>query len=207
MKNSISTLILCLCWIPICLAQKTTTVILPKKTHVILGTSIGFQWGAQAFKYGTLNLDVPLDEYRNLSLQFTKVYGRTTQTFDYYGLEMKDGFEIGLAGKFFLHGRFTGHKSGFFVGPDIRYGSRTYEGLAYNPLTFNYDRSTTSFKQTKLMLSWGMQWHFGKYTIFSLSAPIGYEAVSGKATFNTYYSSPAENSIVVLPTLMLGIAL
>jgi hypothetical protein len=206
MKNSFCTFLGCLFLLSFAQGQSYSTPEpdRPRK-HLIIGGGISFQWFDNPLKLGYLQVETPIGEYQHLGIMFTKLFSGSN--YDYYNLSLEKGFEVGINFKYFLHGRFTGRKTGFYLGPDIRFGKRTYRYNSYDFMTGGYTEVDEVLKSSKIMLAWGVQWHFGQHVIFELSVPTGYESLASTSEYpsNGYYNS-FNNTVVFLPSLTLGVA-
>ncbi|MFN0214985.1 MAG: hypothetical protein ACKVT2_12080 [Saprospiraceae bacterium] len=172
--------------------------------RVIVQTGIGAQWLGQGYKFYILSVERPLNPYWYLGLQ-GNFYLPNQPDYLYYFSEFLGGFEGGFHVRYFFHGRFSGRKSGLFLGPDIRFGSRQFQISLDNvfppPPMPNYQKYKE--RTTKLMLRWGMQWEFGRATL-ELSVPFGIE-VNKPTPFNSAELDP-RTRVVLIPTMQLGMA-
>lgn len=172
--------------------------------HVILQTGIGFQWFGESYKLYTLSAERPFGHFWRVGIQGT-FYLQNNPDYFYSSREFLGGSEFGAYAKYFLHGRFSGRKSGLFLGPELRFGARKFQISLDNvfppPPMPNYQ----AYKErvSKIMLRWGVQWQFGHATL-ELAAPFGVEIYRPTDLIGLGYSS--DTQFVLLPTLQLGVA-
>jgi len=204
MKHFFPALLLALFPTLVCLAQ---TDEIPEKPRpvVILQTGIGLQWFGETYKLYTLTAERPISPYWHLGLQGTFYLKNSPETF-YYSSEFLGGFELGGFAKHFLHGRFSGRKTGLYVGPEFHVGARRFQIALDNnifppPLVRDYQQYQERI--TKIMLRWGVQWQFGHATL-ELAAPFGAEFYNPSEVIGIGYSN--ETQFVFLPTLQMGVA-
>ncbi|MBC7775597.1 MAG: hypothetical protein H7246_09175 [Phycisphaerae bacterium] len=172
--------------------------------HVIVQTGIGLQWFGETYKLYTLSAEKPFGHFWHLGLQGT-FYLKNDPDYFYYSSRFLDGFEMGGFAKYFLHGRFSGRKSGLYLGPELRFGARKFQISFDNffppPPQPNYQ--TYKERVTKIMLRWGIQWQFGHATL-EVAAPFGAEFYKPSELIGVGYSKDVQ--FVMLPTLQLGVA-
>lgn len=185
-----------------CLAQEDAHEKRPP--FIIVQTGIGMQWFGESYKVFMLSAERPLGAYWHVGMQGTRFLNRESEYYYYYG-DLVGGFEFSVYAKYFLHGRLSGRKSGLYLGPEFRAGSRRFQivqDIFFPPSpTPNYIKHKE--KLTKLMLRWGMQWQFGHATL-ELAVPFGVEFFTPKANTSLGYGN--DNQFVMLPTLQLGVA-
>jgi hypothetical protein len=187
-----------------CFGQESKDPLDQRPPILILQTGIGFQWLGDSYKLYTLSVERPKG-YWHLGVQGT-VYLNSQADYYYYSTEFLSGFEMGGFAKYFLHGRFSGRKSGLFLGPELRFGTRKFR-LTTDiffpappvPTYLPYEE-----RITKILLRWGIQWQFGHASL-ELSAPFGVETY--KSTLNiSGYGNNHETRFVMLPGLHMGYA-
>jgi len=172
--------------------------------RIVVQTGIGMQWFGETYKLFTLTAERPLGHYWHLGVQGT-FYLSSDPDYYYYSSEFLGGYEMGGFAKYFLHGRFSGRKSGLYLGPELRMGERKFQVSLDNffppPPKPNYQ----SYKErtTKILLRWGMQWQFGHATL-ELAVPFGAEIYSPTELTGLGYSN--DTQFVMLPTLQFGVA-
>ncbi len=172
---------------------------------MIVQTGIGLQWFGETYKLYTLSAEKPFGHYWYLGLQGTFFLKNNPYDY-YYSKEFLGGYELGAFAKYFLHGRFSGRKSGLYLGPEFRFGARKFQISLDNvfPLPPMPNYQTYKERTTKIMLRWGVQWQFGHATL-ELAAPFGMEFYNPTDYQRGLgYSNDAQ--FVMLPTLQLGLA-
>ncbi|MDX1911233.1 MAG: hypothetical protein SFV22_07100 [Saprospiraceae bacterium] len=175
--------------------------------HLIVQTGIGFQLFDEGYKMTSLSIERPIGEYWNLGIQghFFHKNSHSAYYFDPYAYQQYlGGREYGLSAEYFLHGRLSGRKSGFYTGMQIMAGQRWFqynEDVSFppRPMFKRYNVNTTKF-----MFRWGMQWRLGKHASLEFSAPFGME-FSKPSEVNGYTDEDA--GFVIMPMLQLGIGL
>jgi len=170
----------------------------------IVQTGIGMQWFGETYKLFTLTAERPLSHFWHLGVQGTFYLSNTTNYF-YYSSEFLGGFEMGGFAKYFLHGRFSGRKSGLYLGPEFRFGARRFQVSLDTDFPPPPKPNYQPYKErtTKILLRWGIQWQFGHATL-DLAVPLGAEIYSPTETIGLRYST--DTQFVLLPTLQLGVA-
>lgn len=170
--------------------------------RLIVQTGLGLQWFGEVYKSSSLSIEKPFGHFWHLGIQGNLFFQKTSE--DFFSTEFEDGFEIGGYAKHFLHGRFSGRKSGLYLGPDIRFGTRNFKVLQTDffpppaiPTYYYYKENTT-----KLLMRWGIQWQFGHANL-DISAPFGIELFKTSVKVNGNYQ---DTQFVLLPTLQLGYA-
>jgi len=187
-----------------CIGQESKDPLDQRPPILILQTGIGFQWLGDSYKLYTLSVERPKG-YWHLGVQGT-VYLNSQPDYYYYSTEFLSGFEMGGFAKYFLHGRFSGRKSGLYLGPELRFGTRKFRLNTDNffpappvPTYLPYEE-----RITKILLRWGIQWQFGHASL-ELLAPFGVETY--KSTLNiSGYGSNHETRFVMLPGFQMGFA-
>ena len=171
---------------------------------LIVQTGIGFQWLGESYKLYTLSVERPRD-YWHLGVQGT-FYLDNNSDYYYYPAEFLSGFEMSGFAKYFLHGRFSGRKSGIYLGPELRFGTRKFR--LSNDIFFPAPPIPTYVpyeeRITKILLRWGIQWQFGHATL-ELFVPFGVEHYKSTLNLNGY-SNDNENRFVMLPGFQMGFA-
>ena len=208
LKNSILSLIFLTSILSPGFSQSVQETKASRFPHFSVNVGIGYQWFSNLNRFGSLSIEIPIQQYQHLGFRINKVFDGNSPSFDYYNETISPGsFEIGFYGKYFLHGRFTGRKSGFFMGPDIRFGVRKYVVDFYDNTTGQVYPVKENHKTSKLMLGWGIQWHFGQHAILEIAAPIGFENIRFPArnVFGFGYDTRSHNTLVILPSLTFGI--
>ena len=205
MKNSILGFFLLLCFFNQASAQLIPKNAENREPRLIVGTAIGFQWFENLNRFGALHVEIPIDKYRHIGFSVSKVFTGNSSNY-YYNQSVQEGsYEVGLNSKYFLHGRFTMRKTGFYLGTDIRIGQRKYGILQYDFSTGGTVEVIEKQKTSKFMLSWGAQWRFGRHVILDLGVPLGFELFKSKSQ-NYSGGGYSDSYFVLLPNMMLGIA-
>jgi hypothetical protein len=178
----------------------------PKPWRAIVQTGIAFQWFNPNFRTALFSVERPHGPYQCYGVQLN-IHSPQPDYDDFYGQNMLRGYEVGFFGKYFLHGRLTGRNSGFFLGPDFRFGKRVvrehfFDTFPPNPEAYR-DRDESAFK---ILLRWGVQWRFGRHALLEMSAPLGIEhrKIARFGSFGTVSGYQTSGSLVLLPTLQLG---
>ena len=186
-----------------CFAQELDDPLDAAPPQIIVQTGIGFQWFNEIYRLSTLSVERPMGHFWQTGLHSSFYFDHNP---DYYDLrEFSTGFDIGVFAKYFMHGRFSGRKSGLYWGPELRFGSRRtqfYEDNVF-PLPPNPIYNSYKLRTTKFLLRWGVQWKFN-HAILDLSAPFGMETSKSNAPRSFYQHN--ETHFVLLPTLQLGYA-
>lgn len=186
-----------------CFAQDAATLE-KRPPSVILQTGIGIQWFGETYKLSTFSVERPVGPYWHLGLHGGYYFQNQPNFFD-FNQNFLGGFEAGGFSKYFLHGRLSGHKSGFYLGPEMRVGQRRFQLSPSNffpPIT-NPTHVTYQETSVKLLFRWGLQWQFGR-AVLEIFAPFGIEI--NQSNQDTYYYSN-QSQFVLLPGFQLGIAL
>ncbi len=206
MKHLLPTLLLALSPNLSCLAQDLNDLLEKQSPKVILLTGVQIQWFGETYKLYNLSIEHPISKYWHLGLQGT-FYLKNNPEYYYYSGELLGGFEMVGHAKHFLHGRFSGRKSGLYLGPEIRFGKRNFQRVEDNfffppPPVPNFQ--SYSERVTKILVRWGVQWQFGHATL-ELAAPFGVEFYSPTTeVLGLGYSN--ESQFVLLPSLQFGLA-
>ena len=185
-------------------AQKTLFSL--EKPFIIAQAGMGYHMLSDAGRVCLINLEHPFSPTIHAGLSANFYLGRTRGNYYYYygGSYLyyasdvyHAGREFGAYIKFFLHGRFSGRKSGIFLGPELRAGKRRVTDFLY----FNYlDPANPPVKTAKILLLAGRQWRF-RHAVLELGCPAGFERQFSKI----YYGSNFK--VIFMPYLQLGIAL
>ena len=171
---------------------------------VILQTGIGMQWFGETYKLSTYSVERPVGRFWHLGLHGGYYFQNQPDFFDFHQ-NFLGGFEVGGFSKYFLHGRLSGHKSGFYIGPEIRVGQRRFQYSENNFFPPPPNPNYVKYQETsvKLLFRWGLQWQFGR-AILEIFGPFGIEI--NQSNHDAYYYSN-ESLFVLLPSFQLGIAL
>jgi hypothetical protein len=187
-----------------CTAQELNELPVNHTPKLIIQTGIGFQWLGESYKLYSLSVERPRD-YWHLGVQGT-FYLDNNSDYYYYPAEFLSGFEMSGFAKYFLHGRFSGRKSGIYLGPELRFGTRKFR--LSNDIFFPVPPIPTYVpyeeRITKILLRWGIQWQFGHATL-ELFVPFGVENYKSTLNLNGY-SNGNENRFVMLPGFQMGFA-
>jgi hypothetical protein len=173
-----------------------------KETPFLIAlTGIGVQWFDEGRKLTSLSIERPLNANVHFGVQGNYYFPKTGDYFGY--LTYGNGFEGGLYLKYFLHGRFSGRKSGLYLGPEIRFGKQKFQ--YYNDIIFPpsptpsiTEGSATDFK---LSFRWGIQRQIG-HAVLELACPIGVAFV--QSDYQPAYES--ESKFIMMPLFQLGYA-
>lgn len=177
-------------------AQLTDDPSAVKPYRAVLLTGIELHEFDKQFKAFSLALERPLNLYTHIGVQGNIFFG--DGPFEYRSIK-NNSFEAGIYAKCFFHGRFTGRRSKTYLGPDFRYGKRTYNPSvlsSFDPL----ERTATTLK---LMLRIGWQYHLGP-AILEISLPIGYEKERFRGS-DIFFAETSNNWFVAAPGFSLGI--
>ncbi len=206
MKNSLLILTVALVACNTAFAQRLPAPGEKRVPRLIVATDMGFQWFEVITRFGSLKAEYPLSAYHQVGLRLSKVFSGYSP--DYYFNETleKGSFEVGVDAKYFPHGRFTGRKTGFYIGPDIRFGERKYSADEYNFLTGMTSQISYKHVTSKFLFSWGVQWHFGQHAVLDIGAPIGVEYYQINDRRYNNDNSNSSKTFVMLPTIMIGFA-
>ncbi|HAD11961.1 MAG TPA: hypothetical protein DCF33_05930 [Saprospirales bacterium] len=172
-----------------------------EKPFLVILTGIGVQWFDVGRKLTSLSIERPLNANVHFGLQGSYYFPKSA---DYYGFLMHDnGFEAGLYLKYFLHGRFSGRKSGLYLGPEIRFGKQKFRYVndIFFPLPPSPDMIQGSSTDFKLAFRWGIQRQIG-HAVLELACPIGVAFVQSD------YEQAYENGgkFIMMPLFQLGYA-
>jgi hypothetical protein len=179
-----------------------------KPLRCIAQMGIGHQWGKFIYPSTTWSVERPLSHYRHVGIQANIMLPKR---FDIsssflgpvnYSEVRRNSFEIGGFLKYFLHGRFTGRKSGVYIGPELRIGQRKI--IRYLTSSSDPDQPSELFTQNtlKILFRWGQQVTFGN-AVLEWSLPIGFENIKIRRSGNV----ESDFGVVFLPSLTLGLAL
>ncbi len=212
MKNQLLGLLVTIATFQAAPAQPLRTVQREKEPKIIVAADFGLQWFNILTRFSSFKIEYAGSPYRHLCLHFSRILSGSSDEFNYnFGynqLAHNGSFEIGLASKYFPHGRFTGRKSGFYVAPDVRFGVRNFVNYEYDFQTGTNIEYSFRHITSKLLFAWGVQWQFGKRVVFDLGAPIGVEYYQVKDERYPYNNTSifSNRNIVMLPAVMMGYA-
>ena len=202
MRHFFPILLLSLCPTLSCLAQEKAEDEL-RSPGIIVQSGLGFQWFAEPQKLFTLSVERPVWEFWHVGMLYHS-YFRSALNY-YESKKLTGGYEVGVFSKYFFHGRFSGRKTGLYIGPELRYGNRKFDFEDFNifPVPIEPVNHHREEPNSKILLRWGVQWQMGHANL-ELAAPFGVEFFK-----TTYYdnSTSNETQFVLLPMLQLGIAL
>jgi hypothetical protein len=207
MKNAISLFILPLFLPALFFAQTPQHIRQAQPVRVVLMTGLGYQTLTFPNRFAFFQAEVPVNDY-------FRVCGRYSANF----LAPSDitanfvsgsGYDVGAGLKFFAQGRFTGRKSGVFIGPELKFGVIRRTFSIFDPNTFQPSERAFSRRSWQLLFNWGTQFRFGKHTVLEIAMPFGllynYERTEMPQT------DPGDGlkqaNFIILPHLALGIAL
>lgn len=195
-------LLLFLCLLHLGLAaQKAEDPALRKPFKMIVQTGLALQWFDTQFKSITLSAECPLNLYNHFGIQANFFFPNNGDGYLYRTIT-GDSYEIGVFSKSFFHGRLTGRRSNAYIGPDMRFGQRTY--LDYGPFDGTLiERKSVTFKFLARM---GWQFHMGP-AILEFALPIGFESEKFKdePISTTFYYFTNSAWFIAAPSLSLGI--
>lgn len=185
-----------------CMAQELKDPLDAPPPRIIVQTGIGLQWFAETFKMFTVSVERPIGHFWHLGLQGNKYLGLSDEYFDYR--DFLGGFEVSGFSKYFLHGRFSGRKTGLYFGPEIRFGARRYQSTSGNIFPPPPNPEFVQYKErtTKILMRWGAQWQFGHANL-ELTAPFGMEYFKPPLAYNL---GGHQTRFVLLPAIQLGFA-
>ncbi|MFN0034283.1 MAG: hypothetical protein ACKVUS_04395 [Saprospiraceae bacterium] len=201
MKNFAITLLLALSSTVPCLAQDNDPLDTPPP-RLIVQTGIGLQWFSEVYKLSSVSAERPLGHYWHVGLQGSFYFQNNEDIF--YSREFLGGYEVGVFSKYFLHGRFSGRKTGLYLGPEIRFGTRRFQTAFVNVFPPPPEPPYIAHKEkvTKILLRWGVQWQFGHANL-EIAAPFGMESYNST---EAYSANGDRKHFVILPTLQMGLA-
>lgn len=173
-----------------------------KMPFLIIQTGLGLEWFENSLKFSSFTVERPVKPHVHVGLQGQYFYPKST---DYYGYsEFLRGFDVAFYTKYFFHGRFTGRKSGLYVGPDIRYGVEKYR--YYNDIFFppipNQQYTYHDRKSLKILLRWGVQKTLGR-AILEITCPLGMQFIMNGQELGFV---SGDNQFVMAPMFQLGYA-
>ncbi|MBL7809724.1 MAG: hypothetical protein JNN28_18025 [Saprospiraceae bacterium] len=175
---------------------------LDKKPLLLIQTGIGLEWFGENLKSSSLSIERPFTPFVHVGLQSNFYYPKYI---NYYGsVEFLEGYELGVFCKYFLHGRFSGKRTGLYLGPEIRFTKhkfRIQNDIFFPPLPqtpFLYADNT----KLKVALRWGVQRQMG-HVVLEIACPFGLSFVSSNA--DTYYLEEGMQ-FVMMPMFQLGYA-
>lgn len=170
--------------------------------RIIVMTGLGIDGSSEPYKMFCASVERPAGPYLYFGLIGCYYF---EDDFDEQGsTEFSGGYNIGGYAKYFLHGRFSGRKSGVYVGPELRFGQRRFTSFGYANLPFPFPpeivESPYQEQTTKILVRWGLQWQFG-HTCLDLAVPLGLEVYK---TSGYFYGR--QTHLVIAPSFQLGIA-
>jgi hypothetical protein len=143
-----------------------------------------------------------LAEYKVLPFSYLGLsYNHIFPTFGRQDLEIgKGGYEVGITGKHFLHGRLTGHRSNYFVGFEVRKGVR----FVTENFTIAYTEKST-YQTNKFLVKFGLEWHI-KSWVFQCNLPLGIESVKYRVNDLDPGTTPTitETNFIIAPGILMG---
>ncbi len=184
-----------------CFAQDEASV-KKRLPEVIVQTGIGSQWFGKVYKTSTLSIERPLGSFWRLGLQGWYYFNYNADVFSVK--QLLSGYEAGFYAKHFPHKQPSGRMSGFYLGPEIRFGQRRLQATTENVLSFPPSLIHETYRERllKFLLRLGFQWQLGHATL-DLSAPLGMEIYHSTLKG---YNIPKGTQFVLLPMLQLGVA-
>jgi hypothetical protein len=184
------TLILSLGWHSWVLAQEKTPIFDPDKDrpyHLIVRAGLAFQT-VYNFSSTMVAVERPLGHYHYVGVQINALHSNQGNN----------------AFKYMLHGRFTGRKTGLFVGPGLKIGNRSISAIYYtfpSPFPGVVDQPVIKQRYTQMCLNWGMQRQFGR-AVLEWALPICYETILNSSAPNRYEAI----NWTLIPSISLGYA-
>ena len=207
MKRKISLFCLLFTCVTVVFSQEQ---VLKKRPTITVTNGLGAYWIAGGFRTWIGSVEVQASEFTQVGLQYNHYFaGDGYDYYDYYnGRLAKGSYQAGFYLKYFLHGRFTGRKSGLYMGPELRFGAFKHERSYYTTApTYELRTRIESVQTTVLLLRIGKQWMFGKNIVLDINTPFGMDRRK-----QPQYSTDGENIIgyfrdnvfVLAPSIMLG---
>ncbi len=177
-----------------------------KVFKVIVQTGLSLQWFDSQYRTFNLSAETQIGSYQHVGIQLSQYLSGYAL---YDGEIKKNSRELGIYGKFFLHGRLTGRKSKLYFGPELRRGIREYRisNSIFYPQPSTEEYFDYRLKVTKIMIRWGWQYHF-ENVVLELALPFGAEYTKSKSIYpNVSYPYDREeySNFILMPTLQLGI--
>ncbi len=203
MKHFLTCLAFLCCPTLPCFAQ--TELLAKRPAHLIVQSGIGLQYLNSNFKFFTISIERPISEHWSVGLLWNRLFPSQHQ--QAFSFDLPDsftgGYEVGGFAKYYLHGRFSGRKSGLYFGPDIRFGGRKFKRNAsrFFPSVPPFESLIFSGTTTKLLMRWGYHKQLDN-AVLEIFVPIGLERYRPDDTvFDT-----GHNRFVMIPTLQMGLA-
>ncbi|MBL7827964.1 MAG: hypothetical protein JNJ57_15145 [Saprospiraceae bacterium] len=181
------------------------------RPEVVFQNGVGFHWFENTYGSYTLNGGLRLNNYVEAGLLYALFFDiENLDYFSYYSLNYPSrngSYDAGFYLKYYLHGKLTGRKSGFFLGTEARSGVLKSVRYDYNRNNGELEQIDVEIKTNKFLFEWGIQWKLGKHVFFELIAPVGFEnsripygpdALTGKEVI--YF----ENTFIMQPGVSLG---
>ncbi len=156
------------------------------------------------FSSTLIAVERPLSHYHYVGLQGNFFHPNDADNRFFGSYTLTSGYEIGATFKYMLHGRFTGRKSGFFLGPALKIGTRNLiERFSFFPTPFPtpIDQVIINQRYTQMVFNWGKQIQYGR-AVLEVALPISYETITSTSSPRIYsYSNWS-----LLPSISLGYA-
>lgn len=172
----------------------------------IVQTGLSMQWSDPGHRLFNLSVETQRGPYQHYGV----VWSQYLLSNAYYEGELRrNSMEMGVFGKFFLHGRLTGRKSKVYFGPELRYGLRKFRisSSSIYPPPNDVDYINFNLRVTKIMLRWGWQYRLDNIML-EFALPFGRESTKTNAgssgVYNPYYVSEY-TTFFILPTIQMGI--
>lgn len=200
----------------VCLGQARISVPKQPSQRVIMMTGVGVQFSrSDGNQCVLLSVETPVGNFWQLGIQGGQfiddvLYVPSSRNAGSF-FNFRGGFEVGCFSKYFLHGRFSGQKSAFYWGPEIRLGTLHSEGEYYGdffPAIYSI-KNTQHSKQ--YLIRWGFQWRIERHFVCELAIPLGWEYSKSitRGFENGVELTPSVykyDQFVMLPSLQLGFA-
>jgi hypothetical protein len=176
-----------------------------RPAHLILQSGIGLQYLSSTFKFFTISMERPTSANWHLGLMGNFYFpAQASSQFSFDTPKMfLGGYEVGGYAKYYLHGRFSGHKSGLYFGPDLRFGVRRYSrniNFIFPPPPAS-EAPKFNGKTTKILMRLGYHKQLDN-AVLEIFVPMGLERYRPDNTvFDTGHSR-----FVMIPTLQMGLA-
>jgi hypothetical protein len=171
----------------------------PSVLLVHTGASLQFTSYNGSLHVVTMCVERPITHYHQIGLFVGSYIPEPLSDYNDRSVRQSGGsVEVGVVFKYFPRGVLTGRKSGFYIGPDMRWSSRKMEESdgffppTGRPVLF-------SERGTKLMVNIGRQRQIRNF-VLEWSFPLGFERVSSKDAPN--YTN--DTGIVLAPSLSMG---
>ncbi|MBL7827963.1 MAG: hypothetical protein JNJ57_15140 [Saprospiraceae bacterium] len=173
-----------------------------------VSNGIGVQWFERGNTSWMAALEYHPTDFVHIGAIYNKFFEEYYENYDNYNPAVGPGsFEAGLYVKSFFKGRFTGRKSGLYIGADCRYGKLKSSFLQYRFLTGGVDTIAYTSTTAKVMVKWGVQWWVGKRAVIELTAPWGIEYAREPYIYSQDgypIKFKTRNGFVILPALLIG---